>query len=92
MNTKKQYFHEWDGHKLKYHLMFMHEMKFDLTTKHQIKFSVSFTLQNCNDAAVAIMTKIIWASSRENLSSGFATRVDSNRSAQPQKLDRGLKF
>ena len=32
------------------------------------------------------------ASSRENLSSGFATRVDSNRPAQPQKLGRGLKF
>ena len=27
-----------------------------------------------------------WASSRENLSSGFATRVDLNRPAQPQKL------
>ena len=33
-----------------------------------------------------------WASSRENLSSGFATTVDSNRPAQPQKLYRGLKF
>ena len=31
-------------------------------------------------------------SSRENLSSRFATRVDSNRPAQPQKLDRGLKL
>ena len=29
---------------------------------------------------------IIWAPSWENLSSGFATRVDSNWSAQPQKL------
>ena len=28
---------------------------------------------------------------RENLSSGFATRVLSNRPAQPQKLGRGLK-
>ena len=33
-----------------------------------------------------------WASSRENLSSGFATRVDSSRSVQPQKLGRALKF
>ena len=33
-----------------------------------------------------------WASSRENRSSGFATRVDSNQPAQPQKLARGLKF
>ena len=30
--------------------------------------------------------------SRENLSSGFATKVDSNWPAQPQKLDRGLKL
>ena len=34
----------------------------------------------------------IWASSRDNLSSGFATRVDSNRPVQPQKLGRDLKF
>ena len=27
-----------------------------------------------------------------NLSSGFATRVDSNRPAQPQRLARVLKF
>ena len=32
------------------------------------------------------------ASSWENLSSGFATRVDSNRPAQLQQLGRGLKF
>ena len=35
---------------------------------------------------------IIWASSWENLSSGFATRVDSNRPAQPQKLARVMKL
>ena len=33
-----------------------------------------------------------WASWRENLSSGFATSVDSNLPGQPQKLYRGLKF
>ena len=32
----------------------------------------------------------IWASSRENLSSGFATRVVSNRPAQPHRLARVL--
>ena len=37
-------------------------------------------------------TAIIWATSRENLSSGFATKVDSNWPVQPQKLARGLKF
>ena len=36
--------------------------------------------------------QIIRASSWENLSSGFATSVDSNRPAQPQMLGRGLKF
>ena len=35
---------------------------------------------------------IIRASLRETLSLGFATRVDSNRPAQLQRLARGLKF
>ena len=30
--------------------------------------------------------------SRENLSSGFASRYDSNQPAQLQRLARGLKF
>ena len=34
----------------------------------------------------------IWAPSWENQSSGFATRVDSNRPLQPQKLGRSFKF
>ena len=34
----------------------------------------------------------IWATSREKLSLGFGTRVDSNRPVQPQKLARLLKF
>ena len=34
----------------------------------------------------------IWASSRENLSWGFMSRVDSNRPVQPQKLGRCAKF
>ena len=33
-----------------------------------------------------------WATSRENLSSEFSTRLDSNRSAQLQKLARGMKL
>ena len=37
--------------------------------------------------------RIIWAMSRENLSSGFATSVDSNRHVQSQNLGySGLKF
>ena len=39
-----------------------------------------------------ILIILIWAMSQENLSSGFATRKDSNRPAQPQKLATGLKF
>ena len=35
---------------------------------------------------------IIRASSRENLSSGFSTRYDSNRPAKQQKLARSLNF
>ena len=34
----------------------------------------------------------IWASSRENLSLRFPTRSDTNLSAYPQQLARGLKF
>ena len=35
---------------------------------------------------------IIRTASQENLSSGFSTKVDTNRPAQLQKLARGLKF
>ena len=35
--------------------------------------------------------QIIWASMRENLSSGFPTKLDSNRPAQLQTLARILK-
>ena len=35
---------------------------------------------------------IIWASSRENLSSGFPTKRDSNQSPQLQRRARKLKF
>ena len=34
----------------------------------------------------------IWATSRENLSSGFPSKRVSNRSPQPQRLSRMLKF
>ena len=33
-----------------------------------------------------------WAALRENLSSGFLTRSDTNRAVQPQNMSRGLKF
>ena len=36
--------------------------------------------------------RVIWATSRENLSSGFATSKDSNRPAQLMRLARVLKF
>ena len=35
---------------------------------------------------------VIWASSRENLSSGFPTKRVSNQSPQLQRLARKLKF
>ena len=35
---------------------------------------------------------IVWASSRENLSSGFPTKRASNQSLQLQRLARKLKF
>ena len=53
------------------------------TTKKEKKFSWLIKIRHPG---------IKWASSRENLSSGFSTKVDSNRPAQLQKLGRGLKF
>ena len=46
----------------------------------------------CRITVTSHSPECIWVSSRENLSSGLATRVDWNRPAQPQKLGRGLKF
>ena len=37
-------------------------------------------------------TEIIWASTREDLSSGFPTMQDSNQPAQLQRVARELKF
>ena len=38
------------------------------------------------------LSGIIWASSQENLSSGFLTKRVSNQPAQLQKLGKKLKF
>ena len=65
------------------------------------KESVSWMLWNslvkdlrigCLISTVVIRNHKIRASSQENLSSGFATRSDSNRPAQLQRLARDLKF
>ena len=37
-------------------------------------------------------SRIIWASTRENLSSGVSKKRDSNQSTQLQRLARKLKF
>ena len=47
---------------------------------------------NCSSGSTLFAIPSIWASSRKNLSSGVATRADSNRPAQLQRLDRGLQF
>ena len=48
------------------------------------------------DAVPVFLEKVsitrMWASSRENLSSGFPTKRDINQSPQLQKLARKLKF
>ena len=43
-------------------------------------------------ALVGPAERINWAPSPENLSSGFGTRIDSNRFVQSQKLGKGSKF
>ena len=39
-----------------------------------------------------LMTRLISALSREDLSLGFRTRSDKNRAVQLQKMDRRMKF
>ena len=58
---------------------------------HWVNQSNIYPLSLSAKAGAAIVQTDKWASSRENLSSGFATKNDSNRPVQPQKLDRGLK-
>ena len=62
-----------------------------------LKYRPSSLSENCDFAAVsAFFASEIrhskWASSRENLSSGFATRVDLNRPAQLQRLAGFIKL
>ena len=44
------------------------------------------------DEKYVFLEYIIWASSRENLSSGFPSKRDSNQSPQLQRQSRKLKF
>ena len=57
-----------------------------LTDKYADKLLKGENQSNIADAVIN------WATSRENLSSGFPTKRDSNPPAQLQILDRELKF
>ena len=68
-----------------------------LSCSHFRKLYISSPNTNCiedfNDSFdVVKYVYAIWATSWENLSLGFPTRVDSNRPAQLQRPDRVLKF
>ena len=69
------------------------ERSFNPTEICQTRFFRTY-LRPClfSSSVMLFPDETIWASSRENLSSWFATRVDSNKSAQLQRLARGLKF
>ena len=56
--------------------------------------NLSLAGYNCSGGASCMACSFIfnWTSSRENLSSGFPTRLDSNRPSQLQRLARGFKF
>ena len=41
--------------------------------------------------ALSLVAYLIWVTSRENLSSGFPTRLDTNWAVLPQKMASGLK-
>ena len=59
-----------------------------------IQYALPLHLFVCTDSLLYTCTNvaIIRAMSRENLSSGFSNRQDSNRLAELQRLARGLKF
>ena len=48
--------------------------------------------QNLTKQVTCIGLQIIWASTQQNVSSGFPTNRDSNQSLQLQRLSRRLKF
>ena len=56
------------------------------------KTNLTVTAKYKNKKSIKKFVNIIWASSRENLSLGFATRYDTNRPARLQRLARILKF
>ena len=55
---------------------------------HPVIYYIDGSLYAMDSDIVAL----IWASSRQNLSSGFLTKLDSNQPAQLQGLARKLKF
>ena len=60
----------------------------------QIPFtkSLSYDLFLAHGKELFCPSSFIWATSRENLSSGFLTKQVSNQSPQLQRLARELKF
>ena len=65
--------------------------------KSQAVAQISYEMITCVWASMQknsdiACSKFIWASSRENLSSGFPTKRVSNQSPQLQRLARKLKF
>ena len=62
--------------------------------REQIDKEAQNIIQRCRDNLNTVKKtgNIIQAVTRENLSLRFPTRFDINRTAQPQKMARGLKF
>ena len=55
-------------------------------------FNLYATIMKWSLETEKIHMTIMWASTRQNLSSGFPKERDTNQSAQPQRLARKLKF
>ena len=66
------------------------------TPKHMFYYTRRRNVTNCLACNILLFNNCllvyIWASSRENLSSVFPTKLDSNQSPQLHRLARKLKF
>ena len=61
-------------------------------TLFKIHFNTSITGTNLRILSTSKATVIIWASMRQNLSSGFPAKQHSNQFTQLQRLAKKLKF
>ena len=70
----------------------MQEVLEDLETERESRNKAEKQKRDLNEVILKMITLIIWASTRQNLSSGFLKKQGSNQSPQLQRLARNLKY